>query len=174
MKPKLITIGVYGFDRNSFFQALLDAHVDTFCDIRLRRGMRGPEYAFVNSTHLQQDLQQLGIRYIHMKELAPSQSIRDQQKIEDKLSRQAKRTRKTLAQTFISAYEAECLSAFDPADFMQRVGIEAKVITLFCVERDPQACHRSLAAQRIAHDLNLQLEHITPSAILIPPKNLTI
>ncbi|MEO8973134.1 MAG: DUF488 domain-containing protein [Ktedonobacteraceae bacterium] len=171
MKPKLITIGVYGFDRDSFFQALQDAHVDTFCDIRLRRGMRGSEYAFVNSTRLQQQLQQLGIRYIHMKELAPSQSIRDQQKIEDKRNRQAKRTRTTLEQTFISAYEAGCLSAFDATDFMQKVGTEAKVISLFCVERDPQACHRSLAARKIAHDLNLQLEHITPSGIPISLKN---
>lgn len=97
MKPRLITIGVYGFDSDSFFRALLDAHVDTFCDIRLRRGMRGSEYAFVNSTRLQQQLQQLGIRYMHIKELAPSQSIRDQQKIEDKQNRQAKRTRKTNA-----------------------------------------------------------------------------
>lgn len=168
MKPKLITIGVYGFDRDSFFQTLQDAHVDTFCDIRLRRGMRGTEYAFANSTRLQQQLQQLGIRYLHMKELAPSQSIRDQQKIADKRNRQAKRTRTTLEQPFISAYEAECLSSFDAQDFLQKVGPEAKVISLFCVERDPQACHRSLAAKKIAHDLNLQLEHITPSGIPIP------
>jgi hypothetical protein len=30
---KVVTIGVYGFTSNSFFQALLDAKVDTFCDI---------------------------------------------------------------------------------------------------------------------------------------------
>ena len=171
MTPKLITIGVYGFDRESFFQALIDAHVDTFCDIRRRRGMRGSEYAFANSARLQQELQQLGIRYFHMKELAPSQSIRDQQKSEDKRAHQAKRTRQTLEQTFIAAYEAECLSTFDSTTFMQQVGQEAKVIALFCVERDPQACHRSLAAKKIAHDLNLHLEHITPSDILIPLKN---
>src|SRR5579863_10362696 len=137
MKPKLVTIGVYGSDKESFFQALLDAHVDTFCDIRLRRGMRGSDYAFVNSTRLQQQLQQLGIRYMHMKDLAPSQSIRNQQKLEDRRNKQAKRTRKTLEQTYISAYEAECLSTFDTADFIKRVGPDAKVISLFCVERDP-------------------------------------
>jgi hypothetical protein len=76
-----------------------------------------------------------------------------------------------LEQTFISAYEAECLSAFDSTDFLQKVGSEAKVISLFCVEREPQACHRSLAAKKIAHDLNLQLEHITPSDIPIPLEN---
>ena len=171
MKPKLFTIGVYGFDRDSFFRALLDAQVDTFCDIRRRRGMRGAEYAFVNSTRLQQELQQLGIRYIYIKDLAPSQNIRNQQKIADKLNKQAKRTRKTLEQTFIAAYETECLSTFDPADFMQRVGSGAKVISLFCVERDPLACHRSLAAKKIAHDLNISVEHITPQQKPLPPKN---
>jgi hypothetical protein len=31
MKPTIVTIGVYGFDEQSFFQTLLDAKVDTFC-----------------------------------------------------------------------------------------------------------------------------------------------
>ncbi len=57
-KPKIVTIGVYGFDRESFFQALLDAKVDTFCDIRLNRGLRGSTYAFVNSKSLQRRLQE--------------------------------------------------------------------------------------------------------------------
>lgn len=162
MKPKIVTIGVYGFDKDSFFQALLDAQVDTFCDIRLRRGMRGSTYAFVNSTSLQQQLQQLGIHYIHIKDLAPSQTIRKQQKIEDEKIGEAKRTRKELAQTFIKAYEDECLSEFNSDEFMSIIGPEAKVVSLFCVEREPQACHRSLVAKKLAHDLNIPVEHIIP------------
>jgi putative nucleic acid modification protein with dual OB domain len=60
MKPKIVTIGAYGFDKESFFQALLDAKVDTFCDLRMRRGMRGSTYAFVNSSSLQSRLGELG------------------------------------------------------------------------------------------------------------------
>lgn len=161
-KPKLVTIGVYGFDQQSFFQALLDASVDMFCDIRLRRGMRGSEYAFANSANLQKQLQQLGIRYMHVKSLAPTQAIRDQQKAEDRQTKQAKRTRTSLGQTFIQAYETACLSTFDSTNFLHTIGNDAKVIALFCVERDPQACHRSLAAQKIAHDLDVQLAHIVP------------
>ena len=58
---KLITIGVYGFDEESFFQALLAAGVDVFCDIRQRRGVRGATYAFANSQRLQRRLAELGI-----------------------------------------------------------------------------------------------------------------
>ena len=38
MKPKIVTIGVYGFDEDSFFEALRKAKVDTFCDIRKPAG----------------------------------------------------------------------------------------------------------------------------------------
>lgn len=172
MQSKLVTIGVYGFDQQSFFQALLDAHVDTFCDIRLRRSMRGSAYAFANSANLQKQLQQLGIRYIHVKNLAPTQAIRDQQKAEDRQTKQAKRTRTSLGQTFIQAYETTCLATFDSTDFLHTIGNDAKVISLFCVERDPQACHRSLAARKIASDLNVQLEHIVPPPNTpYPPEN---
>lgn len=43
MKPTIVTIGVYGFDEQSFFQALQDAQIDTLCDIRARRGVRGSD-----------------------------------------------------------------------------------------------------------------------------------
>ena len=162
MKPKIVTIGVYGFDKDTFFQALLNAKVDTFCDIRVRRGMRGSTYAFVNSASLQQHLSELGIRYMHVKDLAPTQTIREMQKQEDEKMGVAKRTRKGLGQTFIQAYENECLSDFDSNEFIIKLGPEAKVISLFCVEREPQACHRSLAAMKLAQDLNLPVENVIP------------
>ncbi len=42
---KLVTIGVYGFTPEAFFETLRLAGVDTFCDVRWRRGVRGHEYA---------------------------------------------------------------------------------------------------------------------------------
>lgn len=162
MKPDIVTIGVYGFDEQSFFRALLETKIDTFCDIRLRRGMRGSMYAFVNSTYLQKRLEELGIRYLHVKELAPNQDIREKQHREDKKLGIAKRTRKELGQAFIHAYEHDCLAHFDSVEFIERVGQDAKVIGLFCVEREPEACHRLLAAQKLARDLETGVEHIKP------------
>lgn len=162
MKPGIVTIGVYGFDEQGFFQALLDAKVDTFCDIRMRRGMRGSTYAFVNSTYLQKHLGELGIRYLHVKELAPDQRMREKQQQEDKKLGIAKRTRKELGRTFIHAYEHDCLAHFDSSEFIERVGQDAKVIGLFCVEREPEACHRLLVSKRLEQGLGLQVIHIKP------------
>jgi uncharacterized protein (DUF488 family) len=160
VKARIVTIGVYGFDEQSFFQALLDAKVDTFCDIRMHRGMRGSTYTFVNSANLQKRLGELGIRYLHIKKLAPNKDIRDKQQQEDKKLGTAKRTRKKLGQAFIQAYEQQCLANFDSDDFIKQIGPDAKVVGLFCVEREPEACHRSLVAHKLARDLDTGVDHI--------------
>ena len=164
MASTIVTIGVYGFDETRFFQALLDAQIDTFCDIRRRRGMRGSQYAFANSKYLQQRLSELGIRYRYLKELAPSQAIRELQKQADAKQRMAKRLRTGLSDAFIRGYQQECLSTYDSQQFLAEIGAEAQVIGLFCVEREPEACHRSLAAQKLAQELHLPLQHIKPDA----------
>src|ERR671929_14069 len=33
---------------------------------------------------------------------------------------------------------------------------------LFCVERDPEACHRALVAARLAERLGVEVTHLTP------------
>lgn len=162
MATTIVTIGVYGFDEQSFFGALLDAKIDTFCDIRLRRGMRGSTYAFVNSEYLQRRLSELGIRYIHLKELAPTQAIRDMQKQADAKQGIAKHLRTGLSEIFIQSYQQECLSVYDSQHFLTEIGPAAKVIGLFCVEREPEACHRSLVAQKLSQELHIPLQHIKP------------
>lgn len=44
---KIFTIGVYNSTELQFFKKLSENNIDTFCDIRQRRGGRGREYAFV-------------------------------------------------------------------------------------------------------------------------------
>jgi len=162
MPPKIITLGVYGFDEAGFFEALRAAGVDTFCDIRLRRGVRGREYAYVNSKRLQAKLAELGIRYLHIKELAPSQALRQRQKAADKAGRTAKRQRAELSELFIAGYCEECLQTFDSRKFIEQLGEAARVVALFCVERAPAACHRSLAAKRLRQDLGVEVVHLMP------------
>ena len=162
MKPKIITIGVYGFDENSFFDALCKAKVDTFCDIRSRRGVRGSTYAFANSLRLQERLAELGIRYLYRKDLAPTQGVRDRQAAADKATKTAKRKRTTLGEAFITAYRTECLAAFDPDSLLADLEEDAQVVALFCVEKAPEACHRSLVAETLAKELKLEVENILP------------
>lgn len=162
MKIKIVTIGVYGFDETNFFDALCKAKVDTFCDIRSRRGVRGAAYAFANSLRLQARLAELGICYIYRKDLAPTQTVRDRQAAADKATKTAKRKRSALGEAFIEAYHTECLAEFEPQNMLDELGSDARVVALFCVETAPEACHRSLVADKLVKTLHLEVENILP------------
>lgn len=161
-KIKIITIGVYGFDETGFFDALCKANVDTFCDIRSRRGVRGATYAFANSKRLQARLAELGIRYIYRKDLGPTKIVREKQAVADKATKTVKRKRTTLGEAFIEAYHTECLAEFDPQSLLDELESDAKVVALFCVETAPEACHRSLVADKLAQAFNLEVENVLP------------
>jgi uncharacterized protein (DUF488 family) len=145
-KRRIITLGVYGATEDEFFQRLVDEQVDLFVDIRARRGLRGRDYAFANSGRLQARLQALGIDYLHLKALAPTDAMRAQQAQADKAGKVQKRQRTRLSDAFAEAYQREVLQPFDAAQFLGALKPEHRVICLFCVERAPEACHRSLAA----------------------------
>jgi uncharacterized protein (DUF488 family) len=164
---KLVTIGVYGFSEAAFFNALLQAGVDTFCDIRWRRGVRGAEYAFANRARLEQRLTELGIRYLHFRDLAPTPALRKRQYEADKAEGTTKRKRTALGEVFIAGYRDERLSTFDSRKFVEQLGPEGRTVALFCVEREPAACHRSLLAERLQQDLGAKctIIHLTPPPV---------
>jgi uncharacterized protein (DUF488 family) len=161
-RPDIVTIGAYGWDAERFFRALVDAGVDTFCDVRQRRGVRGAEYAWANSQRLQARLAELGIRYVHRKDLAPSAATRAEQYAADRVNHTAKRQRTALTGSFADAYTRERLADFDSAAFLAAFDPAPRVLALFCVEREPAACHRSLLAARLGHDMGVRVRHITP------------
>jgi uncharacterized protein (DUF488 family) len=163
---EVFTIGVYGFTEDAFFNALTAAKIDTFCDVRRRRGVRGSEYAFANSARLQARLEQLGIRYLHFLELSPSNDIRKKQYEVDEAAHVGKRERTELSPQFEAAYAESCLKDFDSEAFVKSIHRErerpASRIVLFCVELEPAACHRSLLAERLHRDLGLPVTHLVP------------
>lgn len=162
MIEKIVTIGVYGTNESTFYHALKKAGVDTFCDIRLHRGMRGSKFAYVNSAYLQNMLKELGISYLHVKGLAPTKEVRAIQKEDDKVRGAEKRTRSTLGRIFIEEYRKRNLSMFDADAFLTSLSPVSKVIALFCVERAPEACHRSLVGTLLRDKYSIPLEDITP------------
>ena len=159
---KLFTIGVYGSTEESFFRALNTAGIDALVDIRQRRGMRGSTYSYVNSTALQSRLRQQGIRYIHLRELAPSLASRQLQHASDNVAKITKRERSTLSTAFVEAYKAESLAPpHDPEWFLKQLaGVSSAV--LFCVERLPEACHRLIVAEAVAPYLGEPVTHLLP------------
>ncbi|WP_406291292.1 DUF488 family protein [Embleya sp. NBC_00896] len=157
----MMTIGVYGFDGDSFLQRLGDANVSLLLDVRRRRGVRGPEYVWANSLRLQAALAQARIAYEHHRELAPTTELRHLQYAEDHRQGVGKRTRRELAAEYTRRYTAEIL---DHADVLSIVSMlpDSGTAALLCVERDPEACHRSLIARRLTEQHCLTIEHLRP------------
>ncbi|MCB9866799.1 MAG: DUF488 domain-containing protein [Phycisphaerales bacterium] len=162
MIERILTIGAYGYNADTFAKALQSADVDLFVDIRARRGMRGSAYAFANASRLITTLAGVGIRYVAAKEVAPTQVVRDAQRLADVDAGIAKRARSQLSDAFIAAYRDQCLGHFDSRRFIDRYIDGAKRPVLFCVEREPAACHRSLLAERLSIDLGVPVENIRP------------
>ena len=148
--PAIYTIGVYGSSESVFFQKLIDSEIDTFCDIRRRRAVRGSQYAFVNSKRLQDRLKNLSIKYVYEIGLAPTNEIRDLQKKADEISRIPKRQREELGSVFKTAYCDKILAQFNLDEFLNNLKkANTEKLVLFCVEKSPLACHRSLVTNRI-------------------------
>ena len=148
--PALYTIGVYGSSENDFFRKLTENQIDTFCDIRRRRAVIGALYAFVNSKRLQDKLRDLSINYIHETRLSPTAEIMHVQDKSDKQHKIKRRDRAELDVAFKKAYVDRILSKFDIKEFIRQIETSGiKKIVLFCVEKLPAACHRSLVTDKI-------------------------
>lgn len=140
---EFFTIGVYNSTEQEYFDKLTENRIDTFCDIRQRRGVRGAKYAFVNSNRLQEKLNELDIKYGHVIDLAPTKEIRELQKEADAQHGELKRDRNRLGKVFTIAYKDRILSKFDFDSFINKLDeVGASRIALFCVEEKPEACCR--------------------------------
>lgn len=157
----LATIGVYGWTPERFLEALHRAGVALVLDVRQRRGVRGPEYAWANSQRLQTALANAGIGYRHHPELAPTTELRHLQYREDNRLGVGKRSRSELAPEYRERYLREILGQVELAPIVEELPADAASV-LFCVERDPEACHRSLIAERLAGEFGLRVLHLRP------------
>jgi uncharacterized protein (DUF488 family) len=157
---ELATIGVYGFDGATFLRALGEAEVTLVLDVRQRRGVRGSEYAWANARRLEAALEEAGIGYSHLPELAPTTEMRQLQYREDERRGEGKRSRTELAPEYVRRYTDEVLDQVDIEPIINWMG--AKRPALLCVERDPEACHRSLVAARLQGQFGFDVEHLKP------------
>jgi uncharacterized protein (DUF488 family) len=158
---RLATIGVYGFNLSAFLEALREAEVGLLMDVRQRRGVRGSEYAWANSRRLQASLAEAGVAYEHHPELAPTTELRQLQYAEDARQGVGKRSRSELAAAYVERYTREILDHVDLEPIVARLPRD-RCAALLCVERDHEACHRSLIAARIAEEHGVSVEHLRP------------
>ncbi|MEA2370366.1 MAG: hypothetical protein QOH12_760 [Solirubrobacteraceae bacterium] len=155
------TVGVYGFSLERFLLGLGAEDVDLVVDVRQRRGVRGSEYAWANSRRLQAALAEAGIDYLHRRDLAPTTELRQLQYREDDRLGVGKRSRVELAPEYRRRYTTEILDRVDLGELLDQLP-GRRVFALLCVERDPEACHRSIVADRLAAEHGVRITHIRP------------
>jgi uncharacterized protein (DUF488 family) len=156
-----VTIGVYGWTLDSFLDALRETDVRLVMDVRQRRGVRGSEYAWANAKRLEAALDEAGIAYAHHTELAPTTGLRELQYRADDHAGVGKRSRTELAPEYVERYTSEVLEQVDLRQLVDELP-DAGAAALLCVERDPEACHRSLIAERLEHQLGVPVTHLRP------------
>lgn len=158
---EFFTIGVYNSTEKEFFEKLVDNNIDTFCDIRQRRGVRGAKYSFVNFNRLTERLNHLEIKYGYIPNLAPTTEIRELQKEIDLEKGELKSERQVLGKVFVIEYKNRILKNFDFDQFVENLEqIGANRIVLFCVEEHPNACHRSIVAEKLMNNYNYKITHL--------------
>jgi uncharacterized protein (DUF488 family) len=158
---KVATIGVYDWSLEEWLAALRAADVRLILDVRQRRGVRGPRYMWANSQRLQAALADAGIAYRHHPELAPTTELRHLQYAEDARQGVGKRSRVALAPAYVERYTHEILDRADLEPVVDELPSEGAG-ALFCVEADPEACHRSLVAERLHARFGLPVAHLRP------------
>lgn len=155
------TIGVYGWTLERFLDALRRADVGLVVDARQRRGVRGSEYSWANAQRLQSALAGAGVRYSHRQELAPTTELRELQYGEDDRIGVGKRSRVELAPAFRERYLHDILDRADLAALVAELPPD-RASALLCVERGPEACHRSLVAERLEAEHGVTVVHLLP------------
>src|ERR1700737_5265790 len=106
-------------------------------DVRQRRGVRGREYAWANSLRLQAALEQAGIQYRHIPELAPTTELRQLQYREDHRLKVGKRSRAELAEAYRGRYLREVLDQVDLGSVLENLP-DGAVSALLSVEHGAQ------------------------------------
>lgn len=160
--PTLATIGVYGYSADAFLTQLLETQVVSLLDVRQRRGVRGADYAWANAQRLQDALAETGIEYRHLPELAPTTELRQLQYAADAEQGIGKRNREVLAPAYVDRYTREILDQVD-LDGVAELLPAKGAVALFCVERDPEACHRSLVAARLQERYGVDVVDLRPT-----------
>ncbi|HXV02730.1 MAG TPA: DUF488 domain-containing protein [Gaiellaceae bacterium] len=156
---RVATIGVYGWTLEEWLAALRDAGVVLVVDIRQRRGVRGQEYAWGNAKRLEAALAEAGIGYRHELSLAPTTEIRQVQYEEDRRQGVGKRSRQVASPEYVERYRREILDRADLDGLVASLPADG-ASALMCVEREPELCHRSLVAERLAERYGVDARHL--------------
>jgi hypothetical protein len=66
-----------------------------------------------------------------------------------------------LAERYAKRYRREILEPLDLEPLVRGLP-DTGAAALFCVERDPEACHRSIVAERLSREYGVAVGHLRP------------
>lgn len=143
---RLFTIGYEQRRPDEFFRALRESGVEVLADIRAIAFSRRKEFS---KTALSQKLREMGIEYVHLRELGGPKDLRDKVKADGDY------------EDFFKKYKRHLDKQNEGLEKLLDLATKKRVC-LLCYERDVNRCHRRAVAQRIldTSDKKLRLSHI--------------
>ena len=162
-RARVVTIGVYGFTLETFLAELRDAGGPP-----PPRRAPAPRRARTPSTRgrircgCRRRSPGPASRISHRPELAPTTELRQQQYRRGRPPRHRQRSRVDLAPEYVRALHARDPRPRRSRRRRRRAPRRRAPAALLCVERDPEACHRSLIVARLADEHGVTVEHLRP------------
>jgi len=131
----ITTIGYEGKDIDQFFQALIGNHITLLVDVRKNAFSRKYGYS---KTALSRNLQNIGIRYLHIPELGIESGRR-------------RGLSQNNYQELFKQYSLELEHKEDLIEKIKALGRKER-IALMCFEGDANHCHRGVIADRLREE----------------------
>lgn len=130
----LFTIGYEGRDLEEFAGCLKNSGVETLVDVRDIPLSRKKGFS---KTPLSQYLQEIGIEYVHLKQLGSPKDLREKVKEDGDYK------------YFFKEYSDYIQSQQDTVETLYEIVVSSANTCIMCYERDPNYCHRLVVAGEI-------------------------
>ena len=142
--PTLFTIGYMGMRLEPFLQVMQQRRIELVLDTRWSAWSRNDGFC---QAPLCRALVSRRIVYRHRPDLGTSPELRHQQEADGDWA------------AFVAAYDAALTTH---SELLKSVAASAKEhrVCLLCAEHEPEHCHRSILAERLAEVAGLTIEHL--------------
>lgn len=148
MKPiPIFTIGYEDKSIEDFLARLKKHKITVLVDVREKPISRKKGFS---KSRINEYLQSIGIKYIHVRELGSPSRLREKLHKDNNL------------EYFFKEYKKHLDTLDEIVDNLYQEVVSKNVICLMCMERDPLQCHRSLVAKKIKEikGKNITITHI--------------
>ena len=159
---KVVTIGVYGWTLDSFLDALREADVRLVAR-RAPAARRARQRVRVGEREAARRRRSTrpGSRTSTTRSSRRRPSCASCSTARTTATGVGKRSRTELAPEYVERYTRDILGQVDLRPLVDELPDDGAA-ALLCVERDPEACHRSLVAERLEHEHGVAVTHLRP------------